>query len=54
MAWYRLPKLFADNRERFLKLNDGYAYGSYKSVFRRFFFRRKEPVPIEDALDKRH
>jgi len=53
MAWYRLPKLFADNRERFLKLNDGYAFGSYRTVFSRFFFSRKEPVPIEDALDKR-
>lgn len=53
MAWYRLPGLFAENRERFLKLNDGYSYDSYRSVFNRFFLARKEPVPIEDALDKR-
>jgi len=53
IAWYRLPGLFAANRNRFLKMNDGYAFGSYRSVFRQFFFRRKEPVPIEDALDKR-
>lgn len=54
MAWYRLPKLFSENRERFLKLNDGYRFESYRSVFRHFFLAQKEPVPIEEALDKRH
>lgn len=53
MAWYRLPRLFADNRERFLQLNDGYTFKSYRSVFANYLLVRKEPVPIEDALDKR-
>ena len=44
-AWYALPKLFADNREHYLKRNDGYYYRSYAQVFRAHFFRTKDPVP---------
>lgn len=45
IAWYRLPKLFAGNRERFLAMNEGYRYGGYREIFRQYFLRRKEPVP---------
>lgn len=44
VAWYRLPALYRRNRERFLALNDGYAYRSYGEVFRRYLFCRKDPV----------
>lgn len=51
IAWYRLPRLFAGNRQRFLAMNDGYRYDNYGSIFRRYLFRRKEPVPYPLAKD---
>ena len=45
VAWYRLPALFASEREKFLQFNDGYLYRSYAQVFARHFFTAKDPVP---------
>ena len=45
LSWYKLPKLFCANRERFLKVNDGYYYRSYREVFARYFWRAKDAVP---------
>ncbi len=45
VAWYRLPKLFRDNRSRYLERNDSYHYRSYGQIFRRYLLRRKDPVP---------
>ncbi len=45
LAWYRLPRLFADNRDHFLARNDGYFYQSYVQVFRKYFFHSKDQVP---------
>lgn len=53
LAWYRLPRLFAQNRQRFLKLNDGYSFETYRSVFKKYSFRRKEPVPYPEDLKTR-
>lgn len=47
-AWYRLPRLFFENRERFLKINKGYAYPTYSAIFKAYFFKRKEPVRFPD------
>lgn len=49
LAWYYLPVLFRQNRDRFLKMNGNYRYDSYGAVFRLFGFHRKEPVeyPLE-------
>ena len=44
LAWYRLPRLFAQNRDHYLSRNDGYFYASYNEVFRRYFFRAKDTV----------
>lgn len=44
-AWYRLPALYRANRQRYLGVNEGYFYGSYGEVFRRHFWRAKDPVP---------
>lgn len=44
VAWYELPRLFADNRQRFLAMNQGYYFKSYREIWRRFAFRPKEPV----------
>lgn len=45
VPWYRLWPLYRAERERFLKQNDGYVYRSYGEVFRRYFWRAKDPVP---------
>ncbi|MEP2534156.1 fatty acid desaturase [Shimia sp.] len=45
MPWYQLPKMFRDNRARYLARNGGYYYRSYAEVFRRYFRVRKDPVP---------
>ncbi len=44
IAWYRLPALYREGRERFLDANEGYRYRSYGEVFRRYFFAAKDPV----------
>lgn len=45
VPWYRLPALYAANRDHYLRRNEGYAYRSYAEVFARYFFRAKDPVP---------
>lgn len=45
VAWYRLPALYAARRDHYLRRNDGYRYAGYGEVFRRHFWRPKDPVP---------
>ncbi len=45
LPWYRLPAAYAAARERYLKSNDNYRYGSYLEIFRRHLLRPKDPVP---------
>jgi fatty acid desaturase len=45
VPWYRLPSLYAANRDHYLARNEGYAFGSYGQIFARYLLRRKEPVP---------
>ena len=45
VPWYRLPALYAKNRARYLTCNEGYLFESYGEIFRRYFWRRKDPVP---------
>ncbi len=45
MAWYRLPGAYQADRERYLGVNHGYRYRSYAEIFRRYLWRRKDPVP---------
>jgi len=44
VAWYKLPSIFAKNRNRFLEMNRGYCFKSYAEIFKRFAFSCKEPV----------
>jgi fatty acid desaturase len=44
VAWYRLPQLFRERREEWMRLNDGYVYPNYFALLRAFAFRSKEPV----------
>lgn len=43
--WYQLPALYRENKDRYLRHNDGYVYSSYRDVFTRYFLRAKDPVP---------
>ena len=45
VPWYRLPRLYRDNRARYLPRNHGYVFKSYPEVFRLYFWRAKDPVP---------
>lgn len=42
--WYRLPGLYRADRDRYLTRNEAYVYRSYAEVFRRYFWRAKDPV----------
>ncbi|MFK5977899.1 MAG: fatty acid desaturase [Rhizobiaceae bacterium] len=44
MAWYKLPAYYKAHREAFLDYNNGYVYSSYFAIFKKYFFRAKEPV----------
>lgn len=56
VPWYKLPKLYRDNREVVLKENGGLLYNGYADVFRRFFIKRHDQavhplgrVPVKDS-----
>lgn len=42
--WYMLPELYASNRDRYLKSNDGYRFRSYGEIFSKYLFKAKDPV----------
>lgn len=44
LAWYKLPRFYAQNRDLILARNDGYSYPSYAHVFKKYFFHAKDPV----------
>lgn len=44
LPWYSLPRLYANNRDRFLKYNHGYIYRSYGQIMRLHMFRSKDAV----------
>lgn len=44
VPWYDLPALYRAKRDHYLRRNDGYLFASYRDVFRRYFWRAKDPV----------
>ncbi len=44
-AWYQLPGIYRAARDRYQRVNEAYVYRSYGEIFRRYFFRAKDPVP---------
>lgn len=44
MPWYQLPAFYREERTRFLKKNKDYVMHGYREIFRRYFFKSKEPV----------
>jgi fatty acid desaturase len=45
LPWYRLPHIYFNNQEKYLRRNDGYRYGSYAEIFAKHLTRAKDPVP---------
>ena len=45
VSWFRLPGVFRRDRDQYLQINQGYYYRSYVEVFRKHFWRAKDPVP---------
>ena len=45
IPWYKLPEVYKADRDNFIAQNNGYVYRSYMDVFKRYFFKTKEPVP---------
>lgn len=44
IPWYELPRRYRENRDQYTQMNGHYFYASYSEIFRRYFFRVKEPV----------
>jgi fatty acid desaturase len=53
-AWYRLPALWAAEREATLTRNGGYYFASYGQLLWRYAFHPKEPVPHPLMPVQRH
>jgi fatty acid desaturase len=45
VPWYDLPALYRARRAEFQAANESYAFSGYSEMIRRYFFRRKSPVP---------
>jgi len=49
VPWYRLPRLYREDRQAYRDSNGGYGFDGYGDLFRRHLFRAKEPLafPLE-------
>jgi len=44
IPWYKLPRVYHNNREEYLARNGAYVYRSYMGIFRKYFLSAKDPV----------
>lgn len=44
VPWFRLPGLYRANKARYLGMNEGYRFASYRDVFRQYLVTQKDPV----------
>lgn len=49
ISWYRLPRIYRDNRETLIRSNGGLVYNGYWDIMRRFFLK-----PHDDPTHPRH
>lgn len=45
LAWYKIPAFYRAEKQQMIAQNGGYLMAGYGEIFRRHFFRAKEPVP---------
>ena len=48
MPWYKLPALMRDKRADWVAMNNGYVFGGYLDIFKRFALKGKEPLVHPD------
>ena len=48
LAWYRIPAYYRGEKQALIAQNNGYTMNGYGEIFRRFFFKAKEPIPYPD------
>ncbi len=51
VAWYKLPQLFRERREEWVRANNGYVVPSYFALLKEYAFKAKEPV-VHPALHR--
>ncbi len=44
VAWYKLPVLFRERRDEWVRMNNGYVFPNYFALLKSYAFRAKEPV----------
>lgn len=44
VAWYKLPGLFGERRDEWLRMNNGYSYPNYFALLKAYAFKAKEPI----------
>lgn len=44
VAWYKLPKLFRERRDEWVKMNNGYVVPNYLALLKAYALKAKEPV----------
>ena len=54
LAWYKIPNVYKQERDRLIARNDGYYMRGYGEIFARYFLKAKEPIayPNVDWLKK--
>lgn len=48
LSWYKLPDYYEAERTELLAMNNGYVMRGYAEIFRRYFFKAKEPLAYPD------
>ena len=48
-AWYRLPQMFRERRDEWVRMNHGYVVPNYFALLKEYAFKPKEPV-VHPAL----
>lgn len=50
LAWYKLPAFYRAEREALIRQNNGYLMKGYGEIFRRYFFKPKEPIAYPNMV----
>lgn len=49
LPWYKIPDYYAADRQEMIARNNGYTMNGYGEIFRRYFFKAKEPIAYPDT-----
>ncbi len=54
LAWYELPAAYRNRKDEWDALNNGYTFGGYRAITRKFGFRQKESVVHPSVTEATH